>query len=343
VSEQFDEKLLWLDPDPHVGPGMLLSDRIRFYAEAVGMIQPFNEAQLKGASYRLTLGDLCYHDGHFDYVKNLLQQELVIEPNSFVIVTMAEVLRLPFYIAARFDLKIDMIYQGLLLGTGPQVDPGFHGNLSCPIHNISSRQIRIKLGASFATIDFQKTTPFAQGGNVSTPFTGIESLDQLRQLSDTKGLKGYDGNPLCLFPLHKLKRLDIHDYLREATGASSPSPGIVSSVQAVKKDVEEAKGSMADSKQKVNDLIADVKRNETIRRWLEVAVAFLITGLLFGALYFYIGRYSDAIVAANQAQARFDSQAKHDMEQRELLRKTVDELRARIETLESAAKSKTSR
>ncbi|MGH8613802.1 MAG: dCTP deaminase domain-containing protein, partial [Gammaproteobacteria bacterium] len=75
-------------------------------------------------------------------------------------VSTAEKLNLPFYVAARFNLRVKWVYRGILLGTGPQVDPGFRGHLSCPLFNLTNRPIRIKLGDEFATIDFERTTDF---------------------------------------------------------------------------------------------------------------------------------------------------------------------------------------
>src|SRR5205823_1683477 len=83
---------------------------------------------------------------------------LEIPSNSIVFVSMQQFVRLPHYIAARFDLAIEFIYQGILLGTGPQVDPGFQGYLSCPLHNISNESVYIQLGHPFAKMDFAKTS-----------------------------------------------------------------------------------------------------------------------------------------------------------------------------------------
>jgi deoxycytidine triphosphate deaminase len=148
----------WVDPRPDI-QGMLTSEYIAFYNDAVGgMICPFDDGLLKAASYELTLGWRCVVEG-----KDVLLSEkdpwLKIPPNSIAFVSMRQVLRLPHYIVGRFDLAIDFIYEGLLLGTGPQVDPGFQGALGCPLHNISNDPIYIRLGHPFAKIDFVKTAP----------------------------------------------------------------------------------------------------------------------------------------------------------------------------------------
>jgi hypothetical protein len=58
---------------------------------------------------------------------------------------------------------VEWVYKGILLGTGPQVDPGFKGFLSCPLFNLTDRSIAIRRGEDFATIDFERTTEFCRG------------------------------------------------------------------------------------------------------------------------------------------------------------------------------------
>jgi hypothetical protein len=102
---------------------------------------------------------------------------LIIPKNSIGFVSMRQVLCLPHYLVGRFDLTIDFIYRGLLLGTGPQVDPGFQGGLGCPLHNISNEDIEMRLGEPFAKIDFVKTGPRA--ATTTAQWTHIRSEREL--------------------------------------------------------------------------------------------------------------------------------------------------------------------
>jgi deoxycytidine triphosphate deaminase len=148
----------WNDPFPDL-QGVLTSEHIRLYHERVGrMIRPFDSGLLKTASYELTLGTFHLVEGE-DRQLTISEPHLRLPPNSLSFVSMQQVLLMPHYLVGRFDLAIHFIYQGLLLGTGPQVDPGFQGALGCPLHNISNREIVIDLGESFAKIDFAKTVP----------------------------------------------------------------------------------------------------------------------------------------------------------------------------------------
>ena len=53
-------------------------------------------------------------------------------------------MRLPNYIAVQFNLRITHVHRGLLLGTGPLVDPGFHGKILIPLHNLTSEKYIIR-------------------------------------------------------------------------------------------------------------------------------------------------------------------------------------------------------
>jgi hypothetical protein len=171
------------------------------------MIHPFDPTRLKPASYALSLGPTFLINHELDHLSEL-QPTLRIPPNSIAFVSMRESLRLPHYIAARFNLSIDLIYQGLLLGTGPQVDPGFHGVLSCPLHNISNQPILITLDDHLATIDFIKTTGIGEGSRAL-----LESLPDEDQLYDRAAeLIGYEEQRNVLFSRDKRWLRPILDY-----------------------------------------------------------------------------------------------------------------------------------
>lgn len=196
----------WVDPDPGVR-GMLAADRIQYYVDKFQMIQRFDPKFLKPASYGLRLGPLYQINGR-EKILTDARPWLTIPRNSIVFVSMIEALRLPHYIAARFNLAITLVYKGLLLGTGPQVDPGFQGVLSCPLHNISRHAIKIRLGHHLATIDFVKTTGFTEESRHS-----IEKVKSEKELYDNiLDIRGKDGHPYELFVDKKRWLEPIYDY-----------------------------------------------------------------------------------------------------------------------------------
>jgi deoxycytidine triphosphate deaminase len=204
----------WNDPWPNL-QGMLNAEAIVRYDEAIGgMIRPFEPKLLKPASYELTLGPRCLIEGK-EKVLTEQMPHLVIPQNSIVFVSMCQVLCLPHYIVGRFDLAIDFIYRGLLLGTGPQVDPGFQGALGCPLHNISNEDIQMRLGQPFAKIDFVKTVP--RSDEVIAEWKKIGDDEQLEQW-----LKDHPASNVRLFKDGKPNwREPIFDYTNGQRPTSS--------------------------------------------------------------------------------------------------------------------------
>ena len=50
------------------------------------------------------------------------------------------------------------MHRGLLLGTGPLVDPGFHGRLLIPLHNLTSDEYTIRGDEGLIWMEFTKTS-----------------------------------------------------------------------------------------------------------------------------------------------------------------------------------------
>src|SRR5205823_3593954 len=124
----------WVDPFPDIPPALLNSADIADYVAATGMIQPFYDRPgvetLKSGSYEVAIeGPWVYWDEQGNRIADDLTrgQELRLPANTIVFVTLEPMFRVPNYLALRFNLRISRVYQGLILGTGPLVDPGFVG------------------------------------------------------------------------------------------------------------------------------------------------------------------------------------------------------------------------
>lgn len=155
----------WKYEDPHwEDRGILLSNHINELCEQGLLISDQYESKnLRPASYTLRIGD-DYIDSHGKKCRLTDEKDsFVFENNSIVFVSTKEKLDLPFYIVGRFNLRVNWVYEGVLLGTGPQVDPGFSGFLSCPLYNLTNNDLLITRGQDFATIDFEKTTTLLGG------------------------------------------------------------------------------------------------------------------------------------------------------------------------------------
>jgi len=288
--ESRDLSVLWKDPDGQVGSGLLLSDRIRFYVEKAKLIEPFSESHLSPAAYDLTLGNVCWYAGFAGKnggPKRVLSdgETLVLPPNSIVFVDSAETLTLPFYLAGRFNLKLKFLHQGLLVGAGPQVDPGYVGSLSCPLHNVSNENVSIKCGQPFARIEFHKTTPFAQ----QHTWAGDTEVSNVRALGEAGKLAGLDGHPCITFPTRSLNRKPIQDYLFEGKLATSSVDHMATRVGEIEADIS----------LKTKELRADIK-TFNLSAYIALGVASLSFATYFWAVVNWTKSYQDAAIRAEE-------------------------------------------
>lgn len=185
-----------LDCFPDTAPALLNSADIKAYVKNTGMIFPFDEDLLQSASYKVKIAGKVVYWRYKDNSscrkkvlirenKDINQNEVVcrkyidkdrdqtndiekvefdlneggyfdLQPNSIAFVTLEPEFHIPKYLALRFNLKIQHNYRGLLLGTGPLVDPGFEGRLTIPLHNLTNNTYRFRHGDTLITIEFIK-------------------------------------------------------------------------------------------------------------------------------------------------------------------------------------------
>jgi deoxycytidine triphosphate deaminase len=199
-----ENKLKYEDPhsDEH---GLLLSNRIHeFCKEGLLISKDYRQENLRPASYTLRIGDdFIDSEGNVRRMTEA-KDSIVFKKNSIIFVSTKEKLDLPYYVIARFNLRVNWVYDGVLLGTGPQVDPGFSGYLSCPLYNLTNVDITITRAQDFATIDFEKTTPLLEG-------VDLEKKKEIIERAKDKELEIVDGEYYSFYkspsfkPLHHRK------------------------------------------------------------------------------------------------------------------------------------------
>lgn len=180
----------WKNKDPFskIPPALLNSADIKDYVRLTGMIYPFHSEDVVGATYTVRLKGMCvYYDedekGNIDKhifcigvdapdlpnainnkIEYGIESELRLKPNSVAFVTLEPVFQVPDYLVLRFNLKISHIYKGLLLGTGPIIDPGFQGRLSIPLHNLTSREYVFHENDEIISLEVTKMSPYRELG-----------------------------------------------------------------------------------------------------------------------------------------------------------------------------------
>jgi deoxycytidine triphosphate deaminase len=148
------------DPFPDISNSLLNSKDIIQYVLTTGLVDPFTPECLLGATYTCEFsGDCIWWDSeNKKHVKVLKEEEepLSIKPNSIVFLGVKQMFYIPQYMALRFNLRVKNVYKGLLLGTGPIIDPGYVGNIFIPLHNLTSNEYHIKLKALLIDVEFTK-------------------------------------------------------------------------------------------------------------------------------------------------------------------------------------------
>lgn len=160
-----DEDLGVLEQDlwPSEWPGAVLpAEAIEAYSDPTKcpypLIEPYDRTLLRAARYELRLGDVAHVGGA---PKSLSDDDpyILLPPHQVAVVKTYEFLRIPRFLIARWNLRVFMVYEGLLWVGGPQVDPGWAGHLYCPIYNLAEREVYLKFKQPMFTMDFVRVHP----------------------------------------------------------------------------------------------------------------------------------------------------------------------------------------
>jgi deoxycytidine triphosphate deaminase len=152
-----------LDPFRSVPRTLLSSAEIEDYVRVTAMLHPFYPKRefLKSASYEARPGGKFIRwDEKGNRIVDAVKRggKYILPANSISFMQIEPKVRLPNYIAIRFNLRIKHVHRGLLLGTGPLVDPGFSGDLLIPLHNLTSDPYEIAGDEGLIWIEFTKTS-----------------------------------------------------------------------------------------------------------------------------------------------------------------------------------------
>ena len=181
-------KGLWEDPYKDEPAGVLLSDQIEFYIKEFRLVVPYDPKALRSAQYTLRVGVKCYCNGKTSKIDK--ENPVRIVPNGLVYIQIYEYFNIPYYLIARYSLRVKQVYRGLIVDNGLQVDPGFHGHISVPVYNFTDEFKKLEFKERLLSVDFVKTTPFRP----NPPINAKEEREWVRS-----GLVNTDGMPLKLF------------------------------------------------------------------------------------------------------------------------------------------------
>ncbi len=240
-----------VDPFPQIKPALLNSADIMDYVAATGMVYPFyvergGKKKLKPASYEVDLlGEVMFwnEDGEKIQRQIKLGEEFILRRNSIAFIQVEPRFQIPDYIALRFNLKILHVYRGILLGTGPLVDPGFQGSLYIPLHNLTDNDYVFKGGEGLIWMEFTK---------VSWPPPSPTVTHETEE-PERKG-------DFSRFPEEKIQRQTLQDYLSRA----SPHKPIRSSIPLEFQNASRSAKDALSSADKASSDAARMRRQITI-------------------------------------------------------------------------------
>lgn len=195
-------KCLSNDPFPSIPLSLLSSAEIHDYVRVTALMHPFNSSGLKSASYEAHIGgEFIRWDENGSRIDSEIRRgsRCVLPANSISFVQVEPYFRLPNYVALRFNLRTAHMHRGLLLGTGPLVDPGFYGKLLIPLHNLTATDYDLDTTQPLIWIEFTKTTfgtkPAESEASAARHFIGFPPTE-LNLSADTYLRKANAGNPI---------------------------------------------------------------------------------------------------------------------------------------------------
>lgn len=137
---------------------MILSDRDIRERIAAGdlVVDPLAEGQVQPASIDLRLGNhyLKVDENSMEslslvapprYVE-IVSEEMVIPPHSFLLATTTEYLRIPDDLTAFVEGRSSIGRMGLFIQNAGWVDPGFEGTITLELYNANRLPIKLRSG-----------------------------------------------------------------------------------------------------------------------------------------------------------------------------------------------------
>lgn len=172
-----------------VGRGGTLTRRTLEPLIAAGVLLEGSETNaLRHASYDLRLGKQVWTNRTLVTLSDQVPT-FEIAPYSYAIVTAEESAHLPTFITALFDIKVSLFLRGVVLSNGPQIDPGYRGQLFCMLFNGSSASLTLSMGSHFATLEFSTTTETTEGYRQK-----YQLQQKLGQIMNEGAMSGPGGN-----------------------------------------------------------------------------------------------------------------------------------------------------
>jgi len=118
------------------------------------LIKPYKEENVNPASYDVTLHqNIIRNDGQ---IHDLRSSPYTMEPHEFIIASTIEKVNIPTTHAADLKLKSTIGRMGINHALSGWIDPGFSGQITLELQNISGRQVKLYYEMKIAQLIFMK-------------------------------------------------------------------------------------------------------------------------------------------------------------------------------------------
>lgn len=145
--------------------------------------------KLEPASIDLAVGSEAFRSRD-EEITNLERGKLLIIPaGDFTLIVTKEYLKLSQSLVGHIGLRSKYTRRGMILMAGPQIDPGFEGNLHIALCNLSPTEISLSYGDPFCTVEFHRL-PKAVKEPYRGEYLGQTSItsDEVRDIRKGRGL-----------------------------------------------------------------------------------------------------------------------------------------------------------
>lgn len=323
-----------VDPFPNIPSALLNSADIIKYIMTTGMIEKFNIENMSGATYTCEFsGEYIRWNDKKELIKKTLNEneELELEPDSITFLAVKQYFRIPSYMVLRFNLRVSHVYKGLLLGTGPIVDPGFIGQIFIPLHNLTSNYYLIKKDAGLIEVEFTKMSNnnkwSLKNRNLKKIVDSLKFEDIEYQRSDIKpnrSFEEYVAKALCKEEFHKKEPEKIF------INSSLPQK-----IRDFEKQINYFDEKIRENNEKVQK---DTDRMEKTENYVKsfTYIAFLSVVVACFALawsaYSYLS--NSTITKLNEAERKIEVQRQINEDLQKKYNENTNELMKRIDELE---------
>ena len=117
------------------------------------IITPFEKDRVNPASYDVSLEERIYARG-----KEPHTLPLTLMPHEFIIASTREYVKLPLDVAGDLKLKSSIGRMGINHALSGWIDPGFEGNVTLELQNISGGPVQLVAGMKIAQLVFMQLT-----------------------------------------------------------------------------------------------------------------------------------------------------------------------------------------